>query len=334
MLKIFDEKINYFLFVVILPFLLLFMSYYGYESSYTLYKHSEKPPEYLFTSVYAYRVVPNLLSVYMTHFMDFLLESPLYAVKEFILKNGSPFYHGLFMMNSIFFIYCSVILNCFLKLKNSPFFLNRQGRRLVHLLAIFFIVISQYAPTNCDLLALSCYLTGILFTIKYYEGKNIGYYYALITLIILSTFVRETACLNLAFFASLFFSFNNLKKGNLKDLYLLIPLVLAFIIPYLGLRKIIVLQETTFVEGFYIAKNFTSPFNLSGLLFAFVAMYFVYDQMAHSVNKFLFKKYIFFSSPYLAMITLVGLYWEVRLFIPLLLTGIIILGYRFKNSLY
>lgn len=332
MLKRNDEKINGFLFVIVLPLLLFAMSYYGFESSYTRLKTSEKTPDFLFSSVYAYRVIPNYLSVQMTDLMYYLINGPLSFFKNFLSKNGTPFYHGLFLMNSVFFILCSLILNAVFQLKSTGLLLNLSARRIIHLLSVFFIVITQYAPTNCDTIALFCYLSGVYLTLKYSDtGKNI-FFFILIGLIAISTLVRETACLNIAFFAAVFFNIDDLKKGNYQIIWKIIPLVVAFLIPYLGLRAILVQEETTFVEGFYINRNFSSPFNLAGLVFALIVIYFIYKLCTAPENRSVFGKYFFFSIPYLLMITLVGLYWEVRLFLPLILTGIITAYHQFKKT--
>jgi hypothetical protein len=332
MLKIFDEKINGFLFVIILPLLLFSMSYYGFESSYTRLKTSEGPPDFLFSSVYAYRVVPNYLSLYLTDVVGYIIDHYLAFFQKFLSKNGTVFYHSLFLMNSFFFLLSSVVFNKILKLKSIEFLLNINVRRIIHLLAVFFIVITQYAPTNCDMMALFCYLAGVYLTLKYFHTQKSSYFYLLIVVIFLSTFVRETACLNIAFFAALFLNIDELKNKNYKFIWKIIPLVMAFLVPYLGLRLLIV-QKTTFVEGFYINRNFESPFNLAGLIFACVVLYFIYKLCASPENRIAFKKYLFFSLPYLIMITMVGLYWEVRLFLPLILTGIVLAYHQFKNSL-
>lgn len=332
MLKIFDEKINGFLFTIILPLLLFSMSYYGFESSYTRLKTAERPPDYLFSSVYAYRVLPNYLSLYLTDIVGYIIENYLVFFRKFLHKNGTAFYHGLFLMNSFFFILSSVVFNKLLSLKPVSLLLNINLKRVIHLLAVFFIVITQYAPTNCDMMALFCYLTGVFLTLKYFHTNKTAYFYILIALIFLSTFVRETACLNIAFFAALFLDIDDLRKGNYTMVAKTIPLVISFLTAYLGLRMIVV-QETTFVEGFYINRNFESPFNLAGLLFGSIVLYFVYLLGVSADNKTIFKKYLFFSLPYLAMITMVGLYWEVRLFLPLILTGIVVAYHQFKNSL-
>jgi len=177
MLKKNDEKINGFLFIIVLHLLMFAMSYYGFESSYTRLKISERTPDFLFSSVYAYRVIPNYLSVQMTDLMFYLINGPFSSFKDFLSKNGTPFYHGLFLMNSVFFVLCSVMLNMIFKLRATTFLLHLNARRIIHLLSVFFIVLTQYAPTNCDTIALFCYLTGVFLTLKYLlTYKNIFLY--------------------------------------------------------------------------------------------------------------------------------------------------------------
>lgn len=331
MLKTFDEKLSGFLFVVILPFLLFFMSYYGFESSYTKFKTSERPPEFLFSSVYSYRIIPNYLSIYMTDFMEYCINNYFSSFKNLIVKNGTPFYHGLFATNTVFFIFSSILINATLKFNAVEVFSNISFRRIIHLLAVFFIVMTQYTPSNCDIIALFCYLIGVFLTLKYSHSNRNTYFYYLIVLIAISTLVRETACLNIAFFASVFFSIGDIKRKDYTFIWKIIPLILSFAIPYFGLRVLLKREETSFSEGIYIVSNFTSPFNLAGLIFSIIGFYFVYKLCVNSESKLVLKKYLFFALPYILMITFVGLFWEVRLFLPLILTGVIVAFYNFKK---
>lgn len=331
MFKTLDEKLNGFLFVIILPILLFVMCYYGFESSYTRLKTSERPPEFLFSSVYSYRVIPNYLSIQMTDFMEYMIDHHLSSIKNLLAKNGTPFYHGLFLMNGFFLVICSILLDIILRYRTVHLFISSAIRRIIHLLLIFFIVITQYTPSNCDTIALCFYLTGVLLTLKYFHTGKMIFYYTLILLIALSTLVRETACLNIAFFASVFFSIKEFKQKNYNFVLKIIPLVIAFLLPYLGLRVFLDREQTSFVEGIYIVKNFSSPFNLSGLLFAVIVLYFMYRLCTNAESRPVFRRYLFFSLPYLGMITLVGLFWEVRLFLPLIITGAIVAFHDLKN---
>ncbi|MDQ0592545.1 hypothetical protein QFZ37_000914 [Chryseobacterium ginsenosidimutans] len=330
MFENFDEKINGFLFVIIFPFLLFFISYYGFETSYVVgIKSWEKAPDFMFSSVYAYRVIPNFLSVHVTEIVTDIVNNYLPFAKNFILKSGSYFYHSTFLTNVFFFILTSVVLNRILKLKPVELLLNPNIRRMVHLIAVFFIVMLQYVPTNCDCIALFFYIWGVFFTLKYLEDRKSADLISLGVIIFISTFIRETACLNIAFFAAVFIDFENLKKKNFIFIKELMFLIVAFILPYIGLRMMIH-QDASFFEGIYLVKNFTSPYNMMGLLFGILSIYFSY-QFSDEVGKMMVKKYLFFSIPYLIMITLVGLFWETRLFMPLIVTGIVMASYQFKN---
>lgn len=86
MLKKNDEKINGFLFVIVFPLLLLAISYYGFESSYTRLKTSAKIPDLLFSSVYDYRMIPDSFSVYLKELMSPLIYGP-FSLKFFTLLN-------------------------------------------------------------------------------------------------------------------------------------------------------------------------------------------------------------------------------------------------------
>ncbi len=323
MLKTIDEKFSGFLFVVILPFLLFFMSYYGFESAYVGLKTMQKAPDFMFSSVYAYRVIPNFLMLEVFDCLNFLIKNYFASQESFILKNGTAFYHSIFLINAFFFIFSSIVLNKILN-ENSTGIIDGRFKRIFHLLAVFFIVIVQYVPTNCDLIAVFFYLLGVLLTIKYYHNRKISNLLLLCFTVFISTFVRETACLNIAFFGALFLDIRDLKKTEfLKETVLLI---ISFVLPYFAL-KLMIPQETSFFEGVYIIKNFTSPFNLVGLMFGVLGYYFFF-QLGNAGQKIIMKKYLFFSLPYLLMITFVGLFWESRLFLPMILTSFIIVSYR------
>ena len=329
MLRNFDEKLNGFLFVVIFPFLLFFMSYYGFESSYVKLKSMERAPDFMFTSVYAYRVIPNFLMIHITESLNSSIDLFHPSARQMLLKNGTIFYHSIFLINSFFFVVSSIVLNCILKYKPAAILFNSNIRWLVHLSAVFFIIIVQYVPTNCDCIAIFFYLCGVLFSLKYFHEKRSSDFIFLCVVIFASTFVRETSCLNIAFFAAIFIDFKKLKAGNFKYVKEIAFLVLSFVLPYIGLKSMIP-QEASFFEGIYVVKNFTSPFNLAGLFFALLGFYFTF-KLCDDYGKLILRKYLFFSIPYLGMITLVGLFWETRLFLPLLLSGLIVAFHQFKN---
>lgn len=327
--KMRDEKITGVLFVIVFPFLLFFISYYGFESSYVGLKSMERAPDFMFSSVYAYRVIPNFLMLHLTDVVGFIINTYFSSLKNFILKNGTVFYHSIFLINAFFFVLSSIIINKILKLKPVEMLSHPGIQKVIHLVAIFFIVIIQYVPTNCDCIAVFFYVTGVFLTLRYFHYRKITDFILLCLVVFVSTLVRETACLNIAFFAAVFIDPEEIKKKNFHGIREIIFLMLSFILPYLGL-KMMIPQNASFFEGIYLVKNFTSPFNLAGLLFGIIGLYFTFN-LCNDSGKLVLKRYLFFSLPYLLMITFVGLFWETRLFIPLILSGIVVASHQFKN---
>lgn len=324
-----DEKLSAVLFTAILPILLFFMVYYGFESSYVKLKTMEKAPDFMFSSVYAYRVIPNFLSVIVPDFLENFVNSSLISAKPFILKQGTIFYHSIFLINLVFFLGSSFVLDKILKFSPNLFASDGRVRKLLHLAGIFLMVIVQYVPTNCDSIAIFFFLWGVFFSLrfaKFLQNKDLFF---LCLTIFISAFVRETACLNIAFFASLLFDYKNFSLKEFRFYKEIALVVFAFILPYVGLR-LAISQEASLAEGFYLMKNFTSPFNLAGLVFGVISLYFVYT-LCGIAEKQIFQNFILFSFPYIAMITFVGLFWETRLFLPLLLGALVISSQNINN---
>lgn len=320
----FEEKLYRILFVFALPFLLFFMAYYGFESSYMKIKTVEHVPDFMFSSVYAYRVLPNLFTTFTTELITDVSEKHLSSVRALILKSGTYFYHAIFLVNLIFFLLSSWMMHILL----MRFAVKNSLTKLLHLLAVFFLVMAQYVPTNCDMMAVFMYFSTVFFSITYFQQKKKKDFWLLLMLVFVATWVRETACLSIAFFAAVQFSEKRFFPIPRRTVAEILALCFAFLLPYFGLRWIIP-QETALAEGFYVGQNFSSPYNLAGLAFGILAMYFFYILCDAFAQKFL-QRFLFFSLPYIVMIALVGLFWETRLFLPLIMTAVLASGKVFN----
>ncbi|MGL6038086.1 MAG: hypothetical protein ACRC0E_04240 [Soonwooa sp.] len=316
-------SLNYFLIVIVFPFLLLFMTYYGFESSYVKIKHLEQPPDFIFSSVYAYRIIPNYVSVEMNNVLHFVVENYLMDLKPILVKNGSIYYHSIFLTNTLFFAISFIVLERIINVVSEGSRFKSQKNLLLFIIAVFLTCMTQYVPTNGDSIALAFFLTGVYFSLKFKEQQKFLYVILTAIVIFVSTFVRETACLNIAFFAALFVDFKNLKTLNKSLIVNVLILVFSFIIPYVLLRTMIVKQETTFFEGVYLKQNFTSPFNLLGLLYGLVGVWLLNKFVDIKERRNVFFNFLIFSIPYLLMVVLVGLFWETRLFLPILIIVVI-----------
>ena len=106
---------------------------------------------------------------------------------------------------------------------------------------------------------------------------------------------------------------------------------LSFIVTYILLR-VSDNAGSGVMEGIYIKENFTQLNNLSGLLFAILVLRMAYRISRTKENKKLITRFLFFSSPYLLMLVLVGILWEIRLFIPLIFGSFILSQIKWEQN--
>lgn len=320
MLNLLKGSLNYFIIVLVFPFLLLFMTYYGFESSYVNIKHLEQPPDFIFSSVYAYRIIPNYISVEMNAFLTSFVNEHLSSIKHVIIKHGTIYYHSVFLTNALFFLLSFVVLERIINFLGTIIFSSSKNL-LLFLSAVFMVCISQYVPTNGDSVALLFFLLGVLFSLKYAKDNNVFNFLVVSVVIVISTLVRETSSLNIAFFAALLVDFKKLNALKTKTILQISILVLSFLVPYVLLRTIVIKQETAFFEGVYFIQNFTSPFNILGLLFGLIGIFIFKSLIKNPEREVVFNRYLLFSTPYFLMIIFVGLFWEIRLFLPIIMVA-------------
>jgi hypothetical protein len=124
------------------------MSYYGFETSYVVgIKSWEKAPDFMFSSVYAYRVIPNYLSVHVTEAITSIVNNDLPFAKSFLLKQGSLFYHSTFLINVFFFLLTSFVLHKILELKPVEILSNGKSEEWFILLRYFLsLFFSMFRP--------------------------------------------------------------------------------------------------------------------------------------------------------------------------------------------
>lgn len=319
------KTIDQFIFIILLPFILQTIVFYGYNSAYFPYHNLEKLPDYYYTSVYNYRFLSRDLLENFGAYLTAFFNGNDFKFKSYLLSKGTPFYHALFIITTIFMILSSFSLYRILKLKTFEK-LNENSKIIFHVLLLLLVAITQYVLTPYDASALFLFILTACFSIKYIENKSSKNLLIITLLIIFSTLNRETSSINLAFLGALLLTENWQKKENLISIIKELSLpVLGFISTYLIVR--IFLNNAagkSLNEGFYLLQNLTKPNNVFGIIFFLIFMKFAYLMSNSLENKRTITKFIVFCSPYLIMIFCVGILWETRLFIPIILGSVFI----------
>lgn len=313
---------------IVLIVILQCIFYFGYVGNYLNYQHLNQLPSFYSEDIYQYRILSvksfEIFQEYFTQFMNYLNQWP-YFTKS--LQNlGTPFYLSLMVFNTIFYVLAYLVLDRILSLQHY-FKIKEKEKILTIVFSILVIGISQYVLTPYDLSSYFLLFVGIWLSLKYFEKSEFNYLFFLCLIIIFSTLNRETSALNISFFALLWFHKNNNSLFKKTKIWPLALVILVFILTYIGIRLYI--GKTQVVQNIYLVQNLTEIKNLLGIAFFGIVLYFT-KLFSNSTSWQSIKQFLFLASPYILVIFLSGILWEIRLFVPLILPIFILLYLRWN----
>ena len=201
----------------------------------------------------------------------------------------------------------------------KSFVATNSEKLLIIAVAIFCVALSQFVIVPYDISSYFFLLVFFYFLIQYLEKQSVSKLIFLSIIILVSTLNRESSALSLSLAATLLYSKFGLKKESILPIA---GLAIVFIAVYFGLR--ITSENFTTNDGNLLIHNFTQPKNILGLLFW--AVFFVFTLILAKDQK-AFKQILLFhllSFPYLVLCFYTGIIYEIRLYIPLFLTSILL----------
>ncbi|MGC4128917.1 MAG: hypothetical protein QM564_05005 [Bergeyella sp.] len=328
------KKENILLYVILFPVFFQIITYYGFQSSYYNYRDEVRPTEWYYKGIYGYRLLSREIVDMITLFMEQLL-SHEFPLRDYAMKKGTAYYHALFLYNTFFAVMVSLMANAILKRKRDFPEISEKMRLGI----VFFLAavsgFSQYVIVHYDNSAVFLLLLGFYFTLNYYRNRQFKDLLSLSLIILVSTLNRETSCLNISFLAALFFAkIPTTQNGIFNAVKILTLPVVAFLLPYFVLRLIIPQNtgdEYYFFESITLQYNLTGINQITGWLFGLLLLKFVYFY-ALPDNRKIITRFLVISIPYILMIFLVGILWEIRLFVPLVYGAVALAFFRFSEK--
>jgi hypothetical protein len=329
MMKNLNEKLDLFS-LITLSIVVNLVVYYGFTSAYNNLTQVSKIPEQYYSSVYRYRVLSREILEMVFNGAQKIFKGEV-SSQPYLLSKGSLFYHTLFVINTFFSVASLLLIEAIFSIKRF-FGIEKENKLLLTLVLIILMAISQYVVTFYDNSALCFLLLSIYFVLKYKETHRFFYLLILSLVVIISTLNRETSALSLSFLLAVSLKKNEVNLTEIKKILKIMALpFLSFIVTYILLR-VSDNAGSGVMEGIYIKENFTQLNNLSGLLFAILVLRMAYRISRTKENKKLITRFLFFSSPYLLMLVLVGILWEIRLFIPLIFGSFILSQIKWEQN--
>ena len=277
------------------------------------------------SGIYQYRILSGYFLIWIYDFLSSLnIDYQIFKLKFFNTDAEPKMYLSFFILNTIFLILSSIVLVFITETKN---FIATQSEKILMIsVAIFAISLSQFVIVPYDVSSYFFLLLFFFFLLKYLEKDSALNLIILLVILIISTFNRESSALSLSLAATLLYA----KFGLKKKMYLpIIFLFVSFIAVYLGMR----LWSESFStnDGNLLEENFTQPKNFLGILFWMI--FFIFTLILAKDRKGVRLILIFhvLSFPYILMCFYTGILYEVRLYIPIFLTSLILSRTEFSR---
>lgn len=315
------------LFLALLAFLLSTVVYFGFVNAYSSGIFNYKAFNEQFRSgIYQYRI----LSGYLLNFVYEILgrtglNFDVFRLK-FLQKDSEPqMYVAFYVLNTLFLMLTAVVYGFISKKK--IFVASETEKLLIGSVLIFTICITQFVmvPYDC-----SSYFFLLLFFCVFVEflKKEKPLYLILSALvIIISTLNRESSALSLALAGTLLLDKYGISTKTIKPLSILVG---CFAAVYLGLR--FMGGNFTTNDGSLVTQNFNDPKNLLGILFWFCFFIFGLTISRNSSARRNILLFHLLSLPYIAMCFYSGILYEMRLYVPLLVTSAVLARYNIYGN--
>ena len=307
------------IFAVLLAFTVNSFVYFGFANIYSSKILTIQSFQEQFRSgIYQYRILSGYFLIWIYDILSTLhIDYEIFKFK-FVKPDSEPqMYLSLYILNTFFMMLSAAIM--VLITESKSFIATNSEKLSIIAVAIFVIALSQFVIVPYDVSSYFFLLIFFYFLIQYLQQQSNSKLIILSLIIIISTLNRESSALSLSLAATLLYSKFGLKKETILPIAVL---VIVFICAYFGLR--LMSENFTTNDGNLFIQNFTQPKNILGILFWLV--FFVFTMMLakdqRAAKNILF--FHMFTFPYLILCLYTGILYEIRLYIPLFLTSILL----------
>ena len=307
------------IFAVLLAFTVNSFVYFGFANVYSSkILNIESFQDQFHSGIYQYRILSGYFLIWIYDFLSSLnLDYSIFKLK-FLNPDSEPqMYLSFYILNTFFIMLSGAVMVLITDLKS--FVATNSEKLLIIAVAIFCVALSQFVIVPYDISSYFFLLVFFYFLIQYLEKQSVSKLIFLSIIILVSTLNRESSALSLSLAATLLYSKFGLKKESILPIA---GLAIVFIAVYFGLR--ITSENFTTNDGNLLIHNFTQPKNILGLLFwlIFFAFTLILTKDQKAVKHILLFHLL--SFPYLVLCFYTGILYEIRLYIPLFLTSLIL----------
>lgn len=314
--------------LLLLAFVANTFVYFSFANVYSahLLNYEEFVKQYS-TGVYQYRFLSVSLLLWIYEQLNFFLGTGFSLKLHFFNPAAETNMFLAFYILNTFFLVLSVLIMYLITI-NKTYQATTKESFLIVLLGIFAMIISQFVLVPYDNSSYFLLLLFFLILFSYLQQETAIKFLLLIGVLIISTLNRESSALSIALAATVLLMKYGLHK---KSILPILTLGIIYLIIYIVLRQFFGSFKTD--DGSLLKQNFTNPNALFGILFwlsLFLISLFLCKSQTQKYAIFIFH---FFALPYIWMCFYTGYLYEIRLYVPLFLTSILLSNLFFKKEI-
>lgn len=307
------------IFAVLLAFTVNSFVYFGFANLYSSkILNIQSFQEQFQSGIYQYRILSGYFLIWIYDILsNFNIDYGIFKLK-FLNPDSEPqMYLSFYILNTLFIMLSGAMMVLITDLKS--FVATNSEQLLISAVAIFCVALSQFVIVPYDISSYFFLLLFFYFLIQYLEKQSVSKLIFLSIILLVSTLNRESSALSLSLAATLLYSKFGLKKESILPIA---ALTIVFLGVYFGLRM--TSENFTTNDGNLLIQNFTQPKNILGLLFwlIFFAFTLILTKDQKAVKHILLFHLL--SFPYLVLCFYTGIMYEIRLYITLFLTSILL----------
>lgn len=320
-----SDKLRLIAVSVVVPVLLMLFAYYGFSTNYTRWVFGEQSFRGQYErGIYRYRIVgrEGVLAThrYVTSRVQSPNEKPIVFTQERMpWLDGAgdlAFYNAYFVWNTLGLVLAMLALGLMLR-DPKLFALAEPELSLWVLSSAALLALTQFVVTPYDTWAAALLIGGAWASLRALIAPSVMRVAVAVALLVVGALNRETALLNVALVGAFAWSWFGISRRSI------IAAAIAgvtFAATYLSLRLVYGTSSGAF-DSFEFGGFVRDTFSRIGSLTLLCAL--GVPLLVPGASLKLYGRFLLFALPYLLVTLGAGVTWEVRLWVPLFLCGLI-----------
>lgn len=323
---------QYLLVGLVAPFIFQYSVYYRFTPNYMANVFSQSSFNAWYgQSIFKYRILGRWIvnAVYdkaaqMPVFQQVKLGTFYNARLTALDATADPLFYGCVCGVNTFFALCTSLLLVWLLNSRFVLPLGKGVQNLLVLCLCMLMAITQFVFTPYDVLAFFLLLLSAVAILMYVVKPGFWLLAAVCIIIGIGALNRETPMLSLSFLFTLLWYKHGFHVTSFVR-HLSFPL-LTYVAVWLGLRLVLGANDDAVTANVQLFDNLYMPSfrNFTGLSFAVLVFYLLYQGTLSASNRTLMHYYVLAALPYTISIVLVGIMVEFRLWVPFLIGGVVL----------